>query len=642
MINKLHINTLVNISFFTVIILFTILMIASNRQLAKIESDSHRITSLRVPTAKASASINTAINTSLAALRGWMLIKEERFIIARRDAWQTIRQDQKQLVKLSKKWTNLENIERLSIVTALLDQLETEQLNIELLTHKAENIRSSEILLTSAAPIAASITNNITKMIDFNKSQESSAKRIQILITMADFRGSFAISLADIRAFLLSAEPRFKSSFESHWSKNTTSYDKLNELAQYLTPFEQSLLNEIKALRKKFSPLPKKMFDSRLGKDWNRSSHLLNTTAVKTSNKLVVILQKMADNQNILLKKDAQLLSDDAAYLEIFQMIFLGFIVSITLYFSIIINKKYRVFRHNLNNRNSLVDQNVLMATLDNNGAIINISNALCRLLGGVKEDFIGQESYFFLPEDDHDELQDKILKSLKTGKTWQGNFKRNNLDGEEIWLCSTIFPINNEGEGESKSEDEGEGWGYYNILENITDRMRFEEVSVTDKLTSLYNRRKFDEIIDLQIKLARRRKTHLTMAIIDVDFFKKYNDHYGHPAGDTALTRTAAALRSNLSRPDDYVFRLGGEEFGLIFNSLNKEQSKDILERICKSVEQLKIEHKQNEVSDYLTISIGSKICPPNELMEKDALYNEADRLLYIAKQTRNTVCIN
>ncbi len=178
-------------------------------------------------------------------------------------------------------------------------------------------------------------------------------------------------------------------------------------------------------------------------------------------------------------------------------------------------------------------------------------------------------------------------------------------------------------------------------MLEDISDRKRLEEVSVTDNLTSLYNRRKFDDVMEAEIKLAKRRKTYLSLAIIDIDYFKNYNDHYGHPAGDSTLVRVASALKSNFNRPNDYVFRLGGEEFGVVFSDLEKQQSLDLLECLRQSIESLNIEHVESKVSDVLTISIGGRVCGDGDMCQKDVFYSEADGALYDAKKPRNTIAL-
>ncbi|MCP4874859.1 MAG: hypothetical protein GY896_05195, partial [Gammaproteobacteria bacterium] len=307
-LKNLQINMLVNISLAVIFMLFGILAITSQMQLSKIESDSVRLTSLRAPTARASSSMDIALNQSLAALRGWILIGEKHFVKKRSDSWQTIRKEQEILVALSQNWTNSENVKRLSEIVRLLDKLEQEQLNIVLIAHKPENIRSWEILLHTAIPIATSLIDEITVMIDFAKNQEPTSERFMIFSEMADFRSSFALSLADIRTFLLSGDQELEFSFSQHWEKNEKNYKKLEALSVHMTAFEKNILDDINLLRSKFRPLPKQMFLARKSADWNKANFLLKTTAVPTSDKLVLILHEMVRNQNELLDGDAHLL----------------------------------------------------------------------------------------------------------------------------------------------------------------------------------------------------------------------------------------------------------------------------------------------------------------------------------------------
>ncbi len=630
MFKNLHINVLVNISLIITFLLFGILATISQIYISRIEEDSSRLTSLRTPTAEASAYTNIALHQSLAALRGWMLIGEERFIKERANSWQTIRKEHETLVSLSIHWTNAENVKRLSKVTTLLNQLEQEQMKIELIAHKPENIQSSEILLSTAIPLATSLVNDITVMIDFAKSQEASAKRLSLFSAMADFRGSFTLCLADIRAFLLSGDKNFEESFKMNWAKNKIYYKKLNSLSKQMNEFERGILKNINLIRKKFSFLPKKMFSSRNSPEWNQANFLLKTTAVVTSNKLVKILHEMVNNQNKLLEQDVHLLIQETKKMEIFLVSMLCFSIFTTIYFRNIINKKYRLFQNEIHTRDFLVDQNVLLVIYNQEGFITSISNALCRKLGGVKDDFIGKKHSFLIEDEMKEEILEDISKSIMTGESWRGEFKNKLSEDNELWLSSTIIPVKNSNKNE-----------FHNILEDITNHKLIEEVSVTDALTSLYNRRKFDEILKHEIKLSRRRKSNLSLAIIDVDHFKYYNDQYGHPAGDKVLTKIAATIRASLSRPDDYVFRIGGEEFSIIFNDLDKKSTKEILDKIRTNVEQLKIEHSESSVLDYVTISIGAKVCVPDELSNSDTLYGDADSFLYNAKQTRNIVIV-
>ncbi len=421
MLKNLPINVLVNLSLVVVFMLFGILAITSQIQLSKIEADSVRLISLRAPTAKASASMNIALNGSLAALRGWILIGEERFIKERLDSWQTIRKEQEILFSLSQDWTNSENVKRLSKIVELLDQLEQEQLNIELIAHKPENIRSWNILLHTTIPLATSLVDDITVMIDFAKNREATSERLMIFSEMADFRGSFALALADIRAFLLSGDQKFEDSFRLHWGKNEKSHKKLKELSVHMTTFERGMFDDIKMARNEFNHLPEQMFSARKSTDWNQANFLLKTTAVLTSNELVLILQEMVRNQNELLEGDAHLLIQKAEEMRLFLLIFLCFSIIITIYFGNAINRKYHRVREDLNTRDALVDQNVLMARYDKDGVVIDISNAFCRKLGGVKHDFVGKNCNFFVLNNEREDLYSEISKSIMTGTSRKG-----------------------------------------------------------------------------------------------------------------------------------------------------------------------------------------------------------------------------
>ncbi len=581
--------------------------------------------------------MHTSINSSLAALRGWMLLEEEGFLIARQDSWQNIRREEDIMADLSKNWTNPDNVVRLNKIKKLLNQLEDEQLVIEHLTHKLENVSSTQVFLNEVDPLASKLGHDLIKVLDFSKQQEASKERLVIHSEMADLRSTFTQAIGNIRAFLLFAEPKFKSSFESNWKKNQESYERLNSLVEFMEPFEIEVIKGIGIKREEFIQFPGQMFASRESKDWNQANYLLKISAVKTSEELISILNDMVNNQYILLRDDSQKLNNRTNVLERFQIGFLIFIVLLTYFLNTTINRKYNIFNDNLKQRRALIDQNVLMATLDKDSRIISISNALCRHLNGVKEDFIGTLSNYFLDLNVDNGMYQEIVKRLLTGKSWQGEFRKEFPDGTDVWFSSTIIPVNIEDKDKDKDKDDE----YNIILEDISDRKHFEEFSVTDKLTSLYNRRKFDLVIEHEIKMAKRRKTTLTFAIIDIDFFKKYNDHYGHPAGDSALSRTAMALKSCLSRPDDYVFRLGGEEFGILFSDQDEKQSLEILERLRQKVEDLKIEHCKSDVAGYLTISIGAKVCSGDNIYQKDTLYSEADAALYKAKHSRNTVVL-
>lgn len=167
------------------------------------------------------------------------------------------------------------------------------------------------------------------------------------------------------------------------------------------------------------------------------------------------------------------------------------------------------------------------------------------------------------------------------------------------------------------------------------------EEISITDELTGLYNRRYFNDIFRREVNRAARDKGYLTFIMIDIDYYKKYNDTYGHYEGDNVLRKLGEVLRKHAKRASDYAFRLGGEEFGIVASGLDSRQSFEFAGGIRKSVEALKIEHETSAAGKYLTVSVGVAVVRVEGMNEED-VYKMADDALYNAKANgRNRVTL-
>ena len=176
--------------------------------------------------------------------------------------------------------------------------------------------------------------------------------------------------------------------------------------------------------------------------------------------------------------------------------------------------------------------------------------------------------------------------------------------------------------------------------LEIATKRLKkankkLENVSYTDSLTSLHNRRYFNFIYDKELKRAKRERKFITFMMLDIDFFKQYNDTYGHIAGDKALKRVSKILKDLLQRPSDYVFRLGGEEFGVILSDNDEKNSSKVAQKICDVVRGQKIAHKSSTACEVVTISVGVVCCVADEALDEDLLITRADEMLYEAKKS-------
>lgn len=161
------------------------------------------------------------------------------------------------------------------------------------------------------------------------------------------------------------------------------------------------------------------------------------------------------------------------------------------------------------------------------------------------------------------------------------------------------------------------------------------EELSMYDGLTHIPNRRFFDEVFQSTYKEVKRENKSLAVLMIDIDFFKLYNDNYGHGKGDEALKKVAQALQITLKRPTDLVARYGGEEFVVLLKDISEENVKKIALNLLQSIRELQITHEYSKVEQIVTISIGVAYKTASSLINKVELLICADEALYDVKRT-------
>ena len=177
--------------------------------------------------------------------------------------------------------------------------------------------------------------------------------------------------------------------------------------------------------------------------------------------------------------------------------------------------------------------------------------------------------------------------------------------------------------------------------LEEANEKLH--SLSSTDGLTGIPNRRSFDQILESEIRRAQRNKSPLTLMLGDIDFFKPYNDCYGHTQGDSCLQQVARAFTKVLKRPGDIAARYGGEEYAFILPNTPESWSVLIAEKLRSSIEALQIPHSDSQVSQYVTMSFGVVTgVPDGNMLPKDYI-NAADKALYRAKEDgRNQVSVS
>ena len=170
----------------------------------------------------------------------------------------------------------------------------------------------------------------------------------------------------------------------------------------------------------------------------------------------------------------------------------------------------------------------------------------------------------------------------------------------------------------------------------------KLQSLSEFDELTGVYNRRKFNEWIAHECNRLSRTNLRMALLVIDIDYFKPYNDHYGHAQGDRVLKEVATCLRQSLKRPTDILARYGGEEFAAILPATDRQGAQFLAQAMKANVEALLIKHEYSSAAQHVTVSIGISVSKPNASIDHGELFEEADQALYQAKALgRNCVML-
>ena len=158
-------------------------------------------------------------------------------------------------------------------------------------------------------------------------------------------------------------------------------------------------------------------------------------------------------------------------------------------------------------------------------------------------------------------------------------------------------------------------------------------ELTLTDGLTGVANRRAFDETLDAEWRRCARAMVPVSLIMVDIDHFKNYNDHYGHQAGDACLQQAGQAMKRAAMRPQDMVARYGGEEFAILLPHLDIGGAEAVARKVLDEVASLCIAHERSHVAPHVTVSMGVACMVPGERDDQGNLVKHADALLYQAK---------
>lgn len=273
--------------------------------------------------------------------------------------------------------------------------------------------------------------------------------------------------------------------------------------------------------------------------------------------------------------------------------------------------------RDQLQRHVDIVDKYVITSKTDTEGVITYASTAFCRISQYESGELIGQPHRIVRHPEMSDAIYEDLWRTIKLGQTWRGELMNSKKDGSAYWVDVVIAP---------DFDADGELKGYVAVRQDITDKKRIEQLSVTDAMTGLHNRLKLDSSLTEELQRAQRYGHPLCLILFDIDNFKLVNDTFGHQAGDTVIVAVADTVRSNV-RATDIAGRWGGEEFLVICPDTTLQGACDLAERIRKAI----------TAQDFG--EIGRKTCSFGVAMyhagmNKDELLGHADTALYAAKR--------
>ncbi len=278
-----------------------------------------------------------------------------------------------------------------------------------------------------------------------------------------------------------------------------------------------------------------------------------------------------------------------------------------------------------------IVNKHVLISITDKEGTILDVSDAFCELTKYSKVELIGNTHKLLRHEDTSDKFYENLWAEILLGRNFNAEVKNKDKNGNTYWTKLNISPI-------KKDDDIVK---FIAIRHDITNKKKLESLAIEDDLTKVYNRRYFNKIIDKELRRVKREDSVLSLLCIDIDYFKKYNDSFGHQKGDEILIQIANTLKSSiLRRATDYLFRMGGEEFSIIFSGLSIDESLEFSKDIITNIENLRIKHKDGT---DVTVSAGLLVQSSNYLEDETKIYKYADDALYEAKEKgRNQVVLS
>ncbi len=264
-------------------------------------------------------------------------------------------------------------------------------------------------------------------------------------------------------------------------------------------------------------------------------------------------------------------------------------------------------------------------------------------LLGWTPESWVSVDDWATrMHPEDRDWVVNFCVSQSQSGVDHEADYRALTKDGDYVWIRDVVHVARNEN---------GEVEALIGFMFDISERKKSEQeliklqkeletLSYQDGLTGVANRRMLDSILDVEWLNARRNRQPLSVLLLDIDYFKQYNDQYGHLQGDDCLKLVAQALDAVATRPRDFLARFGGEEFVLVLPETDEKAARAVADRCRQAILKLQIPHSASEVSQLVSISVGLASIIPDHEDDMASFLDSVDRKLYKAKlEGRNRV---
>ncbi|MDI1253007.1 sensor domain-containing diguanylate cyclase [Thermomonas sp.] len=237
---------------------------------------------------------------------------------------------------------------------------------------------------------------------------------------------------------------------------------------------------------------------------------------------------------------------------------------------------------------------------------------------------------------DDRERTVNFCVAQSQAGMDHEADYRALTRDGAYVWIRDVVHVTRN---------DAGEVTSLVGFMFDISERKQaevellrlhkeLEALSLTDALTEIANRRLFDQRLDVEWNDSRRSGKPLSLLIVDIDWFKQYNDLYGHPAGDACLKQIAGVLQGAARRSRDVAARLGGDEFGLLLPDTDAATAQALARELEAAVTALQIPHGFDDAGEWVSISIGVDTQVAGDANDASGFVDHTNRMLYAAKR--------